>query len=256
MRDILDELVAKGVRAEIILRITKLIGDAETLAARREHDRQRRKRYVTLANVINKIPNEINEAVTLANVTAKKPSLTLKKEVIEEAIKRRKGSSTEIEALGEKWPHDFRVQFWAAYPKKVEKPYALKCLDKVRRSNVVDFATVLAGVARIDRSNPKYIKNPSTWLNRGCWTDGEEASAPKLTDDEIRAKVQREIAEEIAEYEKTQKTGIRKGANGSASRTDNTPELRFAGGASHGENGQGGEIGSLISAVAASACRR
>jgi hypothetical protein len=78
------------------------------------------------------------------------------------------------------WPRDYREQFWAAYPKKVEKPYALKCLDKVRLRDEVDFAVVLAGVARIDRADPKFIKNPSTWLNRGCWTDGEGPTAPAV----------------------------------------------------------------------------
>jgi hypothetical protein len=75
------------------------------------------------------------------------------------------------------WPRDYREQFWAAYPKKREQPYALKCLDKVRRSGEVTFAALMAGVARIDRADPKFIKNPSTWLNRGCWTDGEGATA-------------------------------------------------------------------------------
>jgi hypothetical protein len=147
-------------------------------------------------------------------------SLVSKKDPSKEESK--KEPRSEIEALGKNWPRDFREKFWAAYPKKVEKPYALKCLDKVRRSNVVEFPELLAGVARIDRSDPKFIKNPSTWLNRGCWTDGEGV----ITEEAERAAMLEEFHRAQINGRNVNGQGRSEAQAAEKSRTDNNPELR------------------------------
>jgi len=89
------------------------------------------------------------------------------------------------------WPKDYQAQFWAAYPRKTEKKAALAKLDAIRKSGV-RFAILMAGVenlnekVRRERTPEKYIKHPTTWLNRGCWEDqfnqgdqNEEARRPR-----------------------------------------------------------------------------
>jgi hypothetical protein len=71
------------------------------------------------------------------------------------------------------WPTDFGDQFWQAYPRKTEKLAAMKKLASVRKSGVVTFVDLMAGVQRYAaaRTEPKFTKQPTTWLNAGCWAD-------------------------------------------------------------------------------------
>jgi hypothetical protein len=76
----------------------------------------------------------------------------------------------------EGWPRDYRDQFWNRYPKKVEKKIALEKLDAVRTSGTVVWGPFIAAVDRYAaemaaRGERRYVKNPTTWLNRGCWDD-------------------------------------------------------------------------------------
>lgn len=77
------------------------------------------------------------------------------------------------------WPHDYAKLFWDNCPRKVEKVEAMKCLDKVRRTGVawsVFFAGVLRWSAASTGREKRYVKHPTTWLNKGCWTDEVEAA--------------------------------------------------------------------------------
>lgn len=73
------------------------------------------------------------------------------------------------------WPTDFGDQFWQAYPRKTEKLAAMKGLSKVRNSGLVTFADLIAGVRRyakaVSSNDPQYTKQPTVWLNKGCWAD-------------------------------------------------------------------------------------
>lgn len=71
------------------------------------------------------------------------------------------------------WPKDFGDVFWAAYPRKTEKLSAMKKLAAIRKSGVVTFSDLMAGVRRYAASGtePQYTKHPTTWLNAGCWSD-------------------------------------------------------------------------------------
>ena len=72
------------------------------------------------------------------------------------------------------WPKDYREQFWTNVPRKVAKADAIKALDKVRRSKL-PWATLWIGLLRwkteAAHSDPKFVKHPATWLNKGCWDD-------------------------------------------------------------------------------------
>lgn len=83
----------------------------------------------------------------------------------------------------ERWPADAFEQFWARYPAKVGKAAASAAFAKVRKSNLVAFAALLAGLDAYVRHKPpdRDWCHPTTWLNQGRWddewTDGQPQQA-------------------------------------------------------------------------------
>lgn len=79
------------------------------------------------------------------------------------------------------WPKDYQDQFWKAYPRRTEKKAAMAKLDAIRKGGKIRWAIFLAGVQRYAQhmcgTEERYIKHPTTWLNRGCWDD-EFGAAP------------------------------------------------------------------------------
>ena len=77
------------------------------------------------------------------------------------------------------WPEDFGDLFWQAYPRKTEKLAAMKKLASIRKSGIVTFADLMAGVKRyaaaMAGAEMQFVKGPAAWLNAGRWSD--EASA-------------------------------------------------------------------------------
>jgi hypothetical protein len=71
-------------------------------------------------------------------------------------------------------------RFWAIYPKQVGKLGAAKAWDKALKEAPAD--QIIDGVRRYaaerQDQNPQYTKNPSTWLNGGCWMDDPGANCP------------------------------------------------------------------------------
>lgn len=66
-------------------------------------------------------------------------------------------------------------EFWAIYPKKVDKTQAIRMFRRVL--NRASFEEILAGVIRLanDPNLPtekRFIKNPATWLNADGWQEG------------------------------------------------------------------------------------
>jgi hypothetical protein len=75
-------------------------------------------------------------------------------------------------------------EFWAAYPRKADKPDARKAfaralkqvsagelIEGARRYAIARQAAIAAG------DDPKYTKFPSTWLNKGSWANPTEGGA-------------------------------------------------------------------------------
>lgn len=66
--------------------------------------------------------------------------------------------------------------FWAAYPKKVGKDAARRAWVKAARR--ADPAKIIDVLGRYPfRDDRQFIKDPSTWLNAGCWEDDLDAVA-------------------------------------------------------------------------------
>lgn len=64
------------------------------------------------------------------------------------------------------------LKFWATYPKKTAKEGARKSWAKALR--IADAADIIAGSERYrddPNRSPQYTKDPTTWLNNGCWDD-------------------------------------------------------------------------------------
>jgi Helix-turn-helix domain len=81
-------------------------------------------------------------------------------------------------------PFDFETWFeqkwWPQYPSRIEKAAAKKMAKAIiegRRSDGLKAMPfeLLAGVMRyaaaVTGKDPQYVKKPTTWLSRGCWTD-------------------------------------------------------------------------------------
>lgn len=75
---------------------------------------------------------------------------------------------------------DFLSEFetwWAEYPNKKSKQDAQRIFEKLLTAQRVSFDKLLAGAkayaehCRQEKTDPHYIKHPSTWLNQGCWDD-------------------------------------------------------------------------------------
>jgi hypothetical protein len=67
--------------------------------------------------------------------------------------------------------------FWTAYPKKDAKPDAIKAWNAAITELGGDPKTLIDGAARYrawDGRDPRYTKNPATWLNKDCWENPYE----------------------------------------------------------------------------------
>ena len=71
-------------------------------------------------------------------------------------------------------------RFWTLYPRKESKKKAFEKFVIARRS--VDLDVLLSSVERYvehirqTRTEPRFIKIPTTWLNQGCWDDVYETA--------------------------------------------------------------------------------
>ena len=85
---------------------------------------------------------------------------------------------------------DYYEQFWAAYPKKVDKKGCYKKFCKIKDLNVI-FPDIMRALETQKRSkqwneeNGKYIPYPSTWINQERWNNVNEIEVKQTTIDEI-----------------------------------------------------------------------
>lgn len=103
------------------------------------------------------------------------------------AIKEKEIKEKEIKEIKEKNINtkkekgkDFSPQFeqwWAECPRKVSKLDAKKSFERLLSDGVVGFDELMEGIKRYaeycreQKTDERYIKHPSTWLNQGCWND-------------------------------------------------------------------------------------
>lgn len=103
--------------------------------------------------------------------------------------------TTELEPTKRELLNQAFDKFWAVYPKKDDKPLALRSFTKALDRTTLD--VIIAGAERY-RDDPNreagFTKNPSTWLNADAWANGPLPSTRKMSNSErniqnLRAKV-------------------------------------------------------------------
>lgn len=153
--DILDILVAHGVPGATIVRVAKLIADAQQTEARRTRNTERMRTVRTHAHTgahmeTGGIPPSLSTSL---------PSLEDRKE-----------ARLELVALaGDRVPRDF-VTFWQHYPHKVGKRDAMKAFERARKRATIE--VMLAGLTRYaTKTDDRPWCNPATWLNQDRWAD-------------------------------------------------------------------------------------
>ena len=81
--------------------------------------------------------------------------------------------TTELEPTKQELLNQEFDKFWSVYPKKDDKPLALRSFEKALKRSTVD--VIVAGAERY-RDDPNreglFTKNPSTWLNADAWENG------------------------------------------------------------------------------------
>jgi len=73
-------------------------------------------------------------------------------------------------------------EFWSVYPRTVEKKAARAKFDLAVKggadpARIVAAARLYASKVKAERIEERFVKHPTTWLNKGCWDD-EAAAAP------------------------------------------------------------------------------
>lgn len=63
-------------------------------------------------------------------------------------------------------------QFWAVWPKRKDKETAKKAWAKLKIDQVLlDRILAAVNAQKLTWDDPRYIKNPATWINGKCWED-------------------------------------------------------------------------------------
>lgn len=118
--------------------------------------------------------------------------------------------TTELEPLERKPLNDIDSQFdqfWDIYPLKKDKPSGRRAFKSAMKRATIE--TILEGAQRYrddPNRDPKYTKNPSTWLNNDAWENAPEpAPTVKLANWQKAAllaqKYRQEAAAKEIEYE-------------------------------------------------------
>jgi uncharacterized protein YeaO (DUF488 family) len=92
-------------------------------------------------------------------------------------------------------------EFWKEYPKKSDKRVAFKAFRSALKR--AKFEELIAGVIAYRKQvldvEPRYIKNPSTWLNADAWENEIAPSPDSEAAERARIRKQRDL-EESARY--------------------------------------------------------
>lgn len=92
-------------------------------------------------------------------------------------------------------------RFWQHYPRKVSKVAARRKWATITKG-VVDPEAIIAGAeafaafVKAEGTEPRFIKHPDVWLNKGCWEDELEPASERT------ASRSRTLADKSAQYER------------------------------------------------------
>ncbi len=178
---VIDELVAAGASAEIIRITVRAIeaaqaGDAERKRKDRERKRVKSQTSTEIHGTSTEIPRKFHD------VSVEAPLSLPPNEKISNPPTHTPGDITTHARKGRPSDADFEA-WWRGYPRKVEKPTARKAFAKAwaEISDPDPLAVLTEAVARyVERTDPAFLKHPTTWLNKGCWSDEDPTPPLKL----------------------------------------------------------------------------
>lgn len=164
--DLLDILVAHGVPGEAIVRVAKLIADAEQAQDRRARNTERMRTVRTHAHT------QVHTETQGGDIDSKKEPSSLK----EVSKKERKQSISAV-------TNPEFDEFWEAYPKRQgDNPKApARKKFQVARQRGVSSESLLNGARGYaekvvhDKIEPRFVAQAVTWLNQERWADYTEA---------------------------------------------------------------------------------
>ncbi|WP_316174119.1 MULTISPECIES: helix-turn-helix domain-containing protein [unclassified Bradyrhizobium] len=103
------------------------------------------------------------------------------------------------------WPTDYKEQFWDAVPIKVGKDAAFSELERIERSDAVEFKDVVNGMRRYaqspgvrrnvrDPDRCQFVSHPATWLSKRRWTDEHDLPGETTEERHRRVMARRTVA--------------------------------------------------------------
>lgn len=92
-------------------------------------------------------------------------------------------------------------RFWRHYPRKVSKAAAKRKWATVLKAGtdpevIIAAAAAFAAFVASERTEPRFVKHPDAWLNKGCWEDELVPSGRSA------AKASRTLADKRVQYER------------------------------------------------------
>ena len=150
--------------------------DTKSLSAERSRAYRLRQRVARHAE-----PSRSSRDAENADILTSLSSSLLTEETLKKERKKESSGirARDASAVPDDWPADYGDLFWQAYPRKEEKIAAMKKLAILRKSGIVTFSDLMAGVDRYCsvKREPQFIKQPTVWLNKGCWADETQTGA-------------------------------------------------------------------------------
>ena len=119
------------------------------------------------------LPKKVMSVTQKGNLPLPKKDTT-KETITKETITKETTSKNHFDDAFEK--------FWSIYPKKVEKKSAYKKFIGIMKRGEATEDQIIDGVKSYLKSDTVakgFIKNPTTWLNGGCWSDEHQKGQSK-----------------------------------------------------------------------------
>lgn len=171
------KLADLGATAEVIVAALEAL-EAQGMEAdeRKRKDRERKRAKAEIHGNSTEIPRKFHD-VSEENPLSLPPSPQTPQPPTHTP-----GDITTHARKGRPSEADFEA-WWSGYPRKVEKPTARKAFAKAW-ADIADpdpLRVLTEAVARyVERTDPAYLKHPTTWLNKGCWSDEDPMPPLKL----------------------------------------------------------------------------
>lgn len=147
----------------------KVLDDRKKNAERQRLFRQKRGQAVSSNAVTNALvtrDSRVTNAVSNAAPVPTRPVPTEERDSLRSSLPRKRVAPLDGDPAF--------TAFYSAYPKHVGRAAAITSWKKAIKSGV-EANDVIAGAKRyaVERKSedPRYTKQPATWLNQGCWTD-------------------------------------------------------------------------------------